>query len=110
MIKDIIDIAKEAGKIMTSAVRPRIMEKSGHANFCTETDEKIRKSLEMRFGTATIILISHRISTLSKADKIIVLDRGRIAETGTHDELKAAGGIYEKIYHIQTGTEQQTRI
>ena len=69
----------------------------------TETDAKIRRSLEERFGTATIIIISHRITTLQKADNIIVLDRGKIAERGTHDELISAGGIYEKIYDIQTG-------
>jgi len=68
-----------------------------------ETDARIRASLEKRFGTASIILISHRINTLSKADKIIVLDHGRISEEGTHDELKTAGGIYQKIYEIQSG-------
>lgn len=70
----------------------------------TETDEKIRRSLEERFGSSSIILISHRITTLSKADQILVLDRGRIAERGTHDELKCAGGIYQKIYEIQSGS------
>lgn len=72
-----------------------------------ETDAKIREALEARFGSASIILISHRISTLSKADKVIVLDRGRIAEMGTPDELSRAGGLYQKIYEIQTlpGTE-----
>ena len=68
----------------------------------TETDAKIRKALEKRFGSASIILISHRITTLSKADQIIVLDRGRIAEMGTHEELKSAGGIYQRIYEIQS--------
>jgi ATP-binding cassette subfamily B protein len=71
-----------------------------------ETDAKIRASLEKRFGTASIILISHRINTLSKADKIIVLDHGRISEEGTHDELKSAGGIYQKIYEIQSGGKE----
>lgn len=73
----------------------------------TQTDAKIRTALEKRFGTASIILISHRISTLSKADKILVLDKGRIVEQGSHDELKAAGGIYQKIYQIQSGTEEE---
>lgn len=50
MIDSIIEIAIEAGKIMTSAVRPRIMEKSGHANFCTETDEKIQEFLVERLS------------------------------------------------------------
>ncbi|MBR0443127.1 MAG: ABC transporter ATP-binding protein [Clostridia bacterium] len=68
----------------------------------TETDAKIRRELESRFGSATIILISHRITTLQKADHIIVLDGGRISEQGTHDELVALGGIYSKIHSIQT--------
>ncbi len=73
----------------------------------TETDAKIRREIESRFGTATVILISHRITTLSKADKIIVLDDGEIVEEGTHDELKAAGGIYAKINEIQSGCREE---
>ena len=73
----------------------------------TETDAKIRASLEERFGTATIIIISHRITTLSKADQVIVLEGGKISERGTPDELKSAGGIYQKIYEIQYGKEGQ---
>jgi ABC-type multidrug transport system fused ATPase/permease subunit len=53
-----------------------------------------------------VILISHRITTLSAADKIIVLDHGRIVEEGTHEELKAGGGIYQKIYEAQSGIEE----
>lgn len=68
-----------------------------------KTDARIRASLEERFGTATIIIISHRITTLSKADKVVVLDKGRITEQGTPEELKTAGGIYQKIYEIQLG-------
>ena len=75
----------------------------------TETDAKIRAELEKRFGTATVILISHRISTLSRADTILVLDKGRIAERGSHDSLKAAGGIYQKIYEIQSGLREEER-
>ena len=69
----------------------------------TETDEKIRASLEERFGSASIIIISHRITTLAKADKILVLDHGRIIEEGTHETLKTAGGAYQRIYEIQSG-------
>ena len=72
----------------------------------TETDAKIRRAIAQRFGKASVILISHRITTLSSADKIIVLDRGRIAEAGTHEELKSAGGIYQKIYETQSGSEE----
>ena len=70
----------------------------------TQTDAKIRSAISRRFGKASVILISHRITTLSAADRILVLDRGRIAESGTHEELKTAGGIYQKIYETQNGT------
>ncbi len=71
-----------------------------------QTDAKIRASLEERFGTATIIIISHRITTLSRADQVIVLEDGQITERGTPEELKSAGGIYQKIYDIQLGIEE----
>lgn len=72
-----------------------------------ETDAKIRKALEKRFGSASIILISHRITTLSKADQVIVLDRGRIAEMGTPAQLEKAGGLYQKIYEIQSLSKEE---
>ena len=68
----------------------------------TQTDAKIRQAISQKFGKSSIILISHRITTLSAADKIIVLDRGRIVEEGTHEELKSSGGIYQKIYETQS--------
>ena len=73
----------------------------------TQTDAKIRAAISQRFGKASVILISHRITTLSAADKILVLDRGRIVEEGTHEELKGAGGIYQKIYETQTGIREE---
>ena len=74
----------------------------------TETDAKIRRAIAKRFGKSSVILISHRITTLSAADKIIVLDRGRIVEEGTHEQLKNAGGIYQKIYETQSGSQEVT--
>ena len=74
----------------------------------TQTDAKIRHAISEKFGKASMILISHRITTLSAADKIIVLDRGRIVEEGTHDELKQNGGIYQKIYETQSGSKEVT--
>ena len=68
----------------------------------TETDAKIRAALEKRFGSATIILISHRITTLSKADKVLVLDHGRVAQYGTPAELSAQEGLYRQIEEIQS--------
>ena len=74
-----------------------------------ETDAKIRKALEARFGSASIILISHRITTLSKADQVIVLDKGRIAEMGAPQQLQTAGGLYQRIYEIQTMTGKEAQ-
>ena len=68
----------------------------------TETDMKIRHAIRENTGSATVILIAHRITTLMNADRIIVLDQGRIREQGTHEELLAAGGLYRKIYDLQT--------
>jgi len=51
---------------------------------------------------STVIIISHRITTLMAADNILVLDKGRLVESGTHDELIKNTGIYRKIYDIQS--------
>ena len=68
----------------------------------TETDAKIRAELEKRFGSATIILISHRITTLSKADQVLVLDHGKVAQLGTPAELSKQDGLYKEIENIQS--------
>ncbi len=68
----------------------------------TETDAKIREALKEKCKGNTVILISHRITTLMDADLIIVLDKGRIVESGTHAELVSMkDGIYSRIYSIQ---------
>lgn len=66
-----------------------------------ETDYRIRLALKTRMKDTTVILISHRINTLMGASQILVLNQGRIAETGTHQELLEKNGIYRKIYDIQ---------
>ena len=67
----------------------------------TETDAKIRAALEKRFGQATIILISHRMTTLSRADRVLVLDHGRVAQLGTPEELRKEPGLFREIDRIQ---------
>ena len=67
-----------------------------------ETDAKIRKGLMEKGKDSTVIIISHRITTLMAADNILVFDKGRLVESGTHDELIKNTGIYRKIYDIQS--------
>lgn len=74
-----------------------------------ETDSKIRHALSKKSKDSTVMIISHRITTLMSADKIIVLDNGKICESGTHDELIANNGIYRKIYDIQFGSYETER-
>ena len=66
-----------------------------------ETDAKIRAALKERMGSATVILISHRITTLMQADEILVLKDGELSDIGTHPELISRPGIYKDIYDIQ---------
>lgn len=66
-----------------------------------ETDAQIRQALNRNLKDSTVILISHRVTTLRQADCIMVLDKGQIAEMGSHDELMEKQGIYQKIYNMQ---------
>ena len=68
-----------------------------------ETDARIRHALHKNTADATVILIAHRITTLRNADEIFVLEKGQIAEHGSHDELLARDGIYSRVYALQTG-------
>jgi ATP-binding cassette subfamily B protein len=67
----------------------------------TNTEEKILNSMRSDIAQRTAIIISHRISTAREADRVIVLDEGRIVEEGSHDDLVALGGIYAEMYHRQ---------
>ncbi|MBQ7248054.1 MAG: ABC transporter ATP-binding protein [Lachnospiraceae bacterium] len=66
-----------------------------------ETDARIRSRLAQLLGTATVILISHRVTTLMQADQIIVMEKGRITESGTPEELRTSGGLYQRISELQ---------
>ncbi len=72
-----------------------------------ETDAQIRDSLHKAKGAATVVLISHRITTLMQADCILVLQDGRVAEIGSHEELMARQGLYREIYDLQMTGEDR---
>lgn len=72
-----------------------------------ETDTRIRRALKEKMKDATVILISHRITTLMEADRILVLNHGKEEETGTHRELIERDGIYRKIYEIQMNQDDR---
>ncbi len=66
-----------------------------------ESERQVQASLERLMAGRTTLVIAHRLSTVQKADRIIVLDRGRIAEEGTHADLLALGGLYASLYRLQ---------
>ena len=72
-----------------------------------ETDAQIRAALREHETGSTVILISHRITTLMQASRILVLDGGRVAQMGTHEELIAQEGIYKSIYDIQMSSDDR---
>ncbi|WP_226984159.1 ABC transporter ATP-binding protein [Halothermothrix orenii] len=72
----------------------------------TETDAAIQKELRERKDNATTIIISHRITTLARADRILVLDKGRIVQSGSHEELIRQPGLYRRIWNIQSSLER----
>ncbi len=72
-----------------------------------ETDVKIRHALKERMGEATVILISHRITTLMQADQILVLKDGAVEDIGTHAELINRRGMYRDIYEIQMSADDR---
>ena len=68
-----------------------------------ETDAQIREALRENTSGTTVIMISHRINTLMLSDQILVVDGGRIAQSGTHEELLQQEGLYRRVYDLQSG-------
>ena len=71
------------------------------ASVDSETENLIQEAIERLIKGRTTLMIAHRLSTLRKANKIIVVDQGRIIENGTHEELMALNGIYRHLYETQ---------
>lgn len=73
----------------------------------TETDAKIRHELKKHVKDSTVIIISHRITTLMSCDNIIVLDDGKVVESGNHESLIKTNGLYKKVYDMQSSVENE---
>jgi subfamily B ATP-binding cassette protein MsbA len=67
----------------------------------TESERAVQAALNNAMAGRTVFAIAHRLSTIQRADQILVLDKGRIAERGRHDELLARAGIYRHLHHMQ---------
>ena len=76
----------------------------------SQTDYRIRCALKEEMKDATVLLISHRVTSLMGADEILVLNQGRIEECGTHEELIRRDGIYRRIYEIQMSRDDRERM
>ena len=71
------------------------------AHLDSESEAAVQRALKTALAGRTSLVIAHRLSTIREADQILVIDAGRVAERGTHEELLAAGGLYADLYHTQ---------
>jgi len=67
----------------------------------SESERLVQQAIDRLMQDRTVLVIAHRLSTIRHADRIVVLDQGRLMEMGRHDELLAAGGLYAELYHLQ---------
>ena len=70
----------------------------------TESEKKVQQAIEKLMRNRTVIVIAHRLSTVHNADKIIVLDKGKIVDQGSHQELINRDGIYKQLHNMQFQT------
>ena len=76
----------------------------------TETEHEILLAMDNAMKNRTTFVVAHRLSTLRRADKVIVLDKGRIVQAGTHDELMTAKGHYRKVANLQVADAESKRL
>ena len=75
----------------------------------TESERWVQRALDRLSEGRTVFVIAHRLSTVRRANSILVLDRGRIVEAGNHDRLMRAGGPYRRLYEMQSGPPAEDR-
>jgi ATP-binding cassette subfamily B protein len=90
---------------MLARPRPVLIFDDSLSAVDNHTDAQIRRALRDRFGT--LILISHRLSTLAQADLILVLENGRLVQQGSHGDLVKAPGLYRRMVELQSGLRRE---
>jgi ABC-type multidrug transport system fused ATPase/permease subunit len=107
-----VAIARAVLKLSSGASILALDEATSHLD--NETEAAIKKSLRKAAAGKNVIIIAHRLSTIRSVDRILVLERGRITEEGTHDELLAREGLYASLWRLQNedpfGDQMEVRI
>jgi ATP-binding cassette, subfamily B, bacterial len=75
------------------------------SNLDYESERSIQQAMRSLLGTRTLLIIAHRLSTVREADQIVVLDKGQIVETGSHESLLRQGGLYQRLHALQAEGE-----
>lgn len=85
---------------------PLLVLDEATASVDSDTESRLQRALEEAIRGRTALVIAHRLSTIRAADRIVVFHKGRVVETGTHEDLVGHGGVYAKLYRMQFAHEQ----